>query len=46
MEHRITFRLSPEELSDLDRFAADRDMTRSEVVRRAITARIREVRAQ
>lgn len=46
MEHRITFRMSPQELARLDSFAADHDMTRSEVVRRAITARIREVRTQ
>lgn len=40
MDRRITVRLTPLEVALLDRFAADHGMTRSEVIRNAVTARL------
>lgn len=40
MSGKITVRLTPLELELLDRFAADHEMTRSEVIRNAVTARL------
>ena len=38
MDRKVTIRLTPLELALLDRFAADHEMTRSEVIRNAVTA--------
>lgn len=40
MSGTITIRMTPLELALLDRFAADHEMTRSEVIRNAVTARL------
>lgn len=40
MSGKITVRLTPLELAFLDRFAAEHEMTRSEVIRNAVTARL------
>ena len=40
MDRRITVRLTPLEVALLDRFAAEHEMTRSEVIRNAVTARL------
>lgn len=40
MDRKITVRLTPLELALLDRFAADHEMTRSEVIRNAVIARL------
>lgn len=43
MGDRITIRMTAQELSRLDDFAREHELTRSEVIRRAIAARIQGV---